>query len=148
MPRAASAAVLAGAGPARLRHYRATTAARVTVTAQDAHVQLMSSFRNARSISGQLRPTRFLPGEITSLGQVSEPSVADSDDKIRVVLRPSPSLGRMYDQVSRAPASDEPMARAVTSSQKQPDHPADSRYRPRCDSRGRSTRGSSATWAT
>ncbi|WP_310962802.1 ABC transporter permease [Nocardioides terrisoli] len=117
----AGRAVLEGKGAAALKRVSSRRSSRFVVTAKDAQQQLLRAFRTTKPVYAQQRPTKFLPGEITTLGQVGPPAIARGANGLRVKLHPSPATGRSYDVVSQAPASDEPMARDVTSSEKEAD---------------------------
>jgi len=117
LPDSAGRAVLAGAGTGDLVKLPASLVTTQVVDAAAAQAQLMEAFRTTKPIDGQRRPTRFLPGEITQLGQVGMPRLAVTSERLEVELRKQPPG---FDLAARAPASGEPAAREVTNSAKEP----------------------------
>lgn len=119
----ASTAVLAGEPTQRLKDFGPSgKRTQLSITAQQANDLLLQQFHTAKP-ARYMRNTRFLPGEVRELGEVSLPTVnlREAPPTVRVIPGRRPTTTELLNDVQYdAPGSGEPATRhIVTSTQEQ-----------------------------
>ena len=118
LPAAAAQKVLTGDDAADLLRLPIQTSRTQTITAEEAHAQLITEFRTAKPIPGYGN-SRRLPGEIQQLAMVGMPTMAGAPRTVALTKPGKPTAADLARRLQyTAPFSDESLARSITTSTK------------------------------